>query len=77
MVGGTRAEYDNGLPEAGVHQEARGAGEHRNSADEGGLFVGPEAAAAAGGEQDAGDAAHVWRRVQGCHKGNGSRPRVD
>jgi hypothetical protein len=71
MLCGAGTEHDDGHDEAGVEQQTRSAGEHRDSIDERGLLVCTEALAAAGGEKDAGDAVHVgW----GAHTGNGSRP---
>ena len=56
MLGGARPEHDDGHGEAGIEEQARGAGEHGDAADERRLLICPEALAAAGGEQDAGHA---------------------
>ena len=68
MLGRARTEHDYGHDEAGIEQQAGGAGEHRDAADEGGLLVCPEAPAAAGGKQDAGDAVHVGCVYVGRHR---------
>jgi hypothetical protein len=59
VLGRAWPEHDDGHVEAGVEQHACSPGEHGDLADEGGLLICTEAVAAAGSQQDAGDAAQV------------------
>jgi hypothetical protein len=67
MLRGVGPEHDDGHDEAGIEEHACGAGEQGNAADEGGLFIRPEALAAAGSEEDAGGAGPAGGWACGVH----------
>lgn len=77
MLRRARPQYHDGHVEAGIEQYAGCPGEQWNLVDERGLLVSTEALAAASGQQDGGDAAHIDSDARTGHIANiaGRAPR--